>query len=185
MGRVFKKNKGSRYGMTAIFATLIPCIFLFTFIYARGKRVKIYDTFTDGAKGAIGLIVSIFPYIATVTILSELFVASGLAQSFLKILSPVFEVVGIPKEIAPLLLIKPLSGNGSIAVLSDILTTYGVDSYIARCACIAYGSAETVFYIGAVYFSGLKRKSLTPALAISLLSFFCSVCFGCFLAKIL
>lgn len=169
--------------MNGIFACVIPCIFIFTFIFALCKKIKLYDAFTDGAKGAIPLIVSIFPYIATVTILSELFMVSGLEERFLKLLSPVFEKIGVPKEIAPLLFVKPLSGNGSIAVLSDILTTYGVDGYIARCACVAYGSAETVFYIGAVYFAGLKRKNLTSAMVISLISFFCAVVFGCFILK--
>ena len=171
--------------MNGIFACVIPCIFIFTFIFALCKKIKLYDAFTDGAKGAIPLIVSIFPYIATVTILSELFMVSGLEERFLKLLSPVFEKIGVPKEIAPLLFVKPLSGNGSIAVLSDILTTYGADGYIARCACVAYGSAETIFYIGAVYFAGLKRKKFSLALLISLLSYALSVVLCCFLCRIM
>ena len=171
--------------MNGIFSFVIPCIFLFTFIFALFKRVKIYDAFTDGAKSAIPLILSVFPYIATVMILSELFMISGLEESFLQFLSPFFDEIGVPEEIAPLLFVKPLSGNGSIAVLSDILTTYGADGYIARCACVAYGSAETTFYIGAVYFAGLKRKNLTTAIIISLFSFFCAVVFGCFILKFL
>ena len=154
--------------MNALFAYTVPCIFLITFVFAAFKKIKIYDTFTDGAKGAIPLITSIFPYIATVMILSELFSISGLEEKLLSFLSPVFFSLGIPKEIAPLLVMKPLSGNGSIALLSEILTTYGADGYIARCACVAYGSAETVFYIGAVYFSGLQRKNLSAAIFISL-----------------
>ena len=171
--------------MNKIFACVIPCIFLFTFLFALFKKVKIYDSFTEGAKGAIPLIVSVFPYIASVMILSELFLISGLEETFLNVLAPVFDKIGVPKEIAPLVFIKPLSGNGSLAVLSDILTTYGADGYISRCACIAYGSSETAFYIGAVYFANLKRKNLTTALVVSLVSFFCAVVFGCFLAKIM
>jgi spore maturation protein B len=169
--------------MNVFFACIIPCIFLFTFLYALRKKIKIYDAFTDGAKGAIPLITSIFPYIASVMILSELFTVSGLEEKTLDLLSPTFQTLGIPKEIAPLLLMKPLSGNGSIAVLSDILTTYGADGYIARCACVAYGSSETAFYIGAVYFADLKRKNLPVALLISLFSFLAAVVFGCFLCK--
>ncbi len=171
------------YEMNVFFACIIPCIFLFTFLYAARKKVKIYDVFTDGAKGAIPLITSIFPYIATVMILSELFSISGLEEKTLTLLSPVFQTLGVPKEIAPLLIMKPLSGNGSIAILSDILTTYGSDGYIARCACVAYGSSETVFYIGAIYFADLKRKTLPVAVVISLISFFVAVVFGCFLCK--
>lgn len=169
--------------MNAFFASLIPCIFILSFLYAAFKKVKIYDSFTEGVKGAIPLITSIFPFIATVLILSELFAVSGLEEKMLFALSPVFNAIGVPEEIAPLILMKPLSGNGSIAVLSDILNTYGVDSYIARCACVTYGSSETALYIGAVYFSGLKRKTLPAALAVALFSFFAAVVFGCFLCK--
>ncbi len=171
--------------MNAVFASIIPCIFILSFAYAAVKKVKIYDSFAEGAKGAIPLITSIFPFIATVLILSELFAASGLEEKMLSVLAPLFNAIGVPEEIAPLILMKPLSGNGSIALLSDILNTYGVDSYIARCACVAYGSSETALYIGAVYFSGLKRKTLPAALFISLFSFFAAVVFGCFLCKIM
>ena len=171
--------------MNYVLALIIPIIFLCSFLYALKKKVKIYDAFTDGAKGAIPLVVSVFPYIATVTMLCRLLEISGV-QAFLEdLLSPLFSTLGIPKEITPLIFIKPLSGSGSTAVLSSILDCYGVDSYISRCACVAYGSSETVFYIGAVYFAGLKRKKLTLALAISLLSYFLSLPLCCFLCKIL
>jgi spore maturation protein B len=171
--------------MNAFFASLIPVIFILSFLYAVKKKVKVYDAFTEGAKGAIPLVTTIFPYIACVMMLSELFAVSGLEQKTLEFISPAFEFFGVPKEIAPLVLMKPLSGNGSIALLSDILTTYGADGYISRCACVAYGSSETVLYIGAVYFAGLKRKSLTAAIVISLISFVASIIFGCFLCKIM
>jgi spore maturation protein B len=171
--------------MNKILACIVPCIFLFSFLYATRKKVKIYESFCQGAKGAIPLIVNIFPYIAVTMILTQIFQASGLQSRVIRWLSPFFSLVGIPKEIAPLLFMKPLSGSGSIAVLSDILSTYGIDSYIARCACVAYGSSETIFYIGAVYFAGIKQKKLSFALAVSLLSYFLSIILGCFLCRIL
>ena len=170
--------------MNYVFALIVPLIFIFSFLYAAKKKVKIYDSFTTGVKGAIPLILSIFPYIAAVTMLCKLLEVSGLEQALSRLLSPFFSFVGVPKEIAPLALIKPLSGSGSIAVLSDILEKYGVDSYISRCACVAYGASETIFYIGAVYFAGLKRKSLAKALLISLFSYFAALLFGCLLCKI-
>ena len=90
--------------------------------------------------------------------------------------------ISVP-ALAPLVLIKPLSGSGGLAVLSEILERYGVDSYAARCACVAYGSSETIFYIGAVYFAGIKRKKLTSALVISVISYLASVVLCCFLCK--
>lgn len=147
------------------------------------KKVKLFDCFTDGVKGAIPLVTSIFPYIATVAMLSKLFEVSGMESTLSKWLSPLFSFTGIPTEITPLLLVKPLSGSGAIAVLSDILTKYGVDSYIARCACVAYGSSETIFYIGAVYFATLQRKKLSLALGIAVFSYLLSVVLCCFLCR--
>ena len=171
------------YKMKYIFPLIIPIIFLTTFLFASIKKVKVYDSFTEGMKGAVPLILSIFPYIAAVTMLSMFLDVSGLSTMLNLWLAPAYRLVGIPQELAPLVLIKPLSGSGSIAVLSDVLAKYGVDSYIGRCACVLYGSSETVFYIGAVYFAGVKRKKFTAALVISLISFVISVIFGCFLCK--
>ena len=145
------------YEMNYIFPLIIPLIFLVTFLVAGIKKVRVYDSFTEGMKDAIPLVVSIFPYIAAVTMLSLFLEASGIGNKLNAWLAPAYRFVGIPEELAPLTLIKPLSGSGSIAVLSEVLEKYGVDSYIGRCACVLYGSSETVFYIGAVYFAGIKR----------------------------
>lgn len=171
--------------MNYALAIIVPLLFLLSFLYAMRKKVKLFDCFTDGVKGAIPLVTSIFPYIATVAMLSKLFEVSGMESTLSKWLSPLFSLTGIPTEITPLLLVKPLSGSGAIAVLSDILTKYGVDSYIARCACVAYGSSETIFYIGAVYFAGIKRKKLTTAFLIAVFSYLASVVFCCFLCRIM
>lgn len=171
--------------MTYVLGLTVPIVFLASFAFAVYKKVRLFDSFTEGVKGAIPLIVSIFPYIATVTILCKLLEVSGLEQKLSTYLAPAFDFIGVPKEITPLIFVKPLSGSGAIAVLSDILTRYGVDSYIARCACVAYGSSETIFYIGAVYFANLKRKKLTRALVISVFSYLASVVLCCFLCRIM
>ncbi len=171
--------------MNTILPLLIPFIFLLSFAVALVKKVRVYDSFTEGIKGAIPLIVSVFPYVAAVTMLSKLLEVSGLSAKLSNLLSPLFSLTGVPQEIAPLVLIKPLSGSGAIAVLTEILETQGVDSYAGRCACVIYGSSETIFYIGAVYFAGLKRKKLNAAVLIALVSFLLSVFFACFLCKLL
>ena len=171
--------------MNFVFALLIPLIFIASFIFATIKKVKVYDSFLEGAKKAFPLVVSIFPYLAVMIMLSTLLEVSGVNDLLVRLLTPVFRFFGVPTEIAPLVLIKPLSGSGSIAMLSEILEKYGVDSYIARCACVAHSAAETLFYVGAVYFCGLKRKRLTAALLISLFSYLAAVVFGCAFCLIL
>lgn len=164
---------------------IIPVLFIALFGYALVKKVKLYDCFTDGVKQAVPLVLSLFPYLAAVLMLSELFEQSGLAGYVTSALAPVFRALGIPPEISKLVLLKPFSGSGSTALLSEILSSYGADSYIARCACVSYGSSETVFYILAVYFAGSKRKNLLRPVLISLFANFVTVIFGCFLCRFL
>ena len=171
--------------MNHFLALIIPLIFLSSFVFAAWKKVKIYDSFTEGVKGAIPLILSIFPYIVGVMMLCKLLEVSGLEARLTKWISPLFHFTGVPEEIAPLVLMKPLSGSGSIAVLTQILERYGVDSYVGNCASVIMGSSETVFYVSAVYFSKTKVKRIGWAIPIAL---FCNLVGGilaCILCRFL
>ena len=163
----------------------IPILFLTIFFYAIFKKVKPYDAFTKGAKAAVPFAVSIFPYLVSIFVLTELFEASGLSNAVSKLVSPVFNLLGIPNELTKLVLIKPFSGNGALAILSEIYTTHGVDSYLSRCASVIYGSSETVFYVAAVYFAGAKTKKLAVPIIISLIASFISCVFACFICLII
>ena len=149
------------------------------------KKVKPYDAFTTGAKSALPFATALFPFLAGIFILTELFEKSGLSLYLTNILSPVFGLFGIPKELTKLILIKPFSGNGSLAVLTEIFNEYGVDSYLSRTASAIYGSSETVFYVASVYFANAKRKPPIKAIAISLIASFCSFIFACLICKII
>ena len=168
-----------------LIAYVVPALFCTLFLFAAVKKVKLYDSFVEGVKEALPLLLSIFPYLAAILMLSELFEASGLSEHITKALSPAFRVLGIPTEISKLVLLKPFSGSGSTALLSEIFSRYGADSYVARCACVAYGSSETVFYISAVYFAKTKGKKLAKPIVISLLANFLSVVVGCLLCKVI
>ena len=163
----------------------IPVLFIIIFIFALIKKVKPYDAFTQGAKSAIPFAVSIFPYLASIFVLTELFEISGISNAISSFLSPFFRLLGIPSELTKLVLIKPFSGNGALALLNELYATYGVDSYLARCASVIYGSSETVFYVAAVYFAGAKTKNLTAPILISLFASFCSCVFACFICLII
>lgn len=164
---------------------IIPFLFLTILVYSAIKKVKPYDAFTEGAKSALPFAANIFPYLVSIFVLTELFEASGISDFLTQILSPVFGFLGIPKELCKLVMIKPFSGSGSLAMLSEIFSEYGADSYLARCACVIYGSSETVFYIAAVYFANVKNKKLFLPIIISLFASFCSCVFACFICKIM
>lgn len=164
---------------------IIPLFFIFIFVFAFVKKVKPYDSFVEGVKSAIPFAMNIFPYLVTIFVLTELFEISGLSDALSDFLSPAFSFLGIPQELTKLVLIKPFSGSGSLATLSEIFNTYGADSYISRCACVIYGSSETVFYVASVYFAGAKTKKLFKPIVISLIASFCSCVFACFICKIM
>jgi spore maturation protein B len=152
-------------------------------IYGAYKRVGIYDCFTEGAKEALKLIFSVFPYIAAIYVSIQLFKASGLGAKLADFASPALALIGIPKELVELIIIRPLSGSGSLALLEEIYRTYGPDSYVARCASVIIGSSDTVFYIAAVYFSTTKVKKMRYAIPAALLSTFAGAVISCILCR--
>lgn len=165
---------------------LVPAIFLFVLVFAACKKVKPFDAFAEGAGKALSLIATLFPYLCAVFVLTELFSRSGLSDRVIGFLSPALSLFGIPEEIAGLVLLKPFSGSGSLALLTEIYKTCGADSYAARCASAVFGSSETIFYLSAVYFSGVKNQKRSPRpIVISLAATFVSTVSACFLCRFL
>ena len=126
---------------------------------------------------------SLFPFVAAVIIAVELMRASGLYNVFNFVFSPFLKLLGIPEELSQLALLRPFSGSGSLALLNDVFTAYGPDSYVGRCASVMFGSTETVFYIATVYFSGTKVRKLGGALVIALACCALSAALACLLCK--
>lgn len=165
-------------------AFIIPAIFIIVLGCAAIKKVNVYSCFTSGIESALKFVLSLLPCLAAVFMMCALFEASGLSELMIKLTSPAFSFFGVPEELTKLILIKPLSGSGSLAYLTEILNEYGADSYIARCACVCYGSSETVFYISAVYFAGMKTKGLMKPIIISLFSALVATVLACALCQI-
>jgi spore maturation protein B len=165
-------------------AYIIPAIFIVIFIVALCKKVNVFSSFTRGAGEGLNFTLSLLPVLSTIFMMCELFEASSLSQAVSDALSPVFVFLGIPEELTKLVLIKPFSGSGSLTYLTKIIEQYGADSYISRCACVCYGSSETVFYISAVYFAKVKQKKPLLPIILILLSTFVSTIFACAICKI-
>ena len=164
---------------------VLPIVLIGLTVYALAKKVKVYDCFLDGAKDGLALVKTVFPYVASIYIVIVLFKESGLSNIVSGWLSVPLSYLGIPPEITELMLLVPISGNGTIALLQDIINTYGVDSYVARCASVVAGGTETIFYISAVYLSKCKDKRLIGAIPISLFCTLISVVSGCALCRIM
>ena len=164
---------------------ILPILFILIFCYAKHKKVHVYDTFVKGAKKAIPLAFDIFPYIATIMIAVALLRASGITLWIAEISSPLFKLLGIPKELIELVLLRPFTGSGSYAILNDIFLQYGADSYVSRCACVILGCSETIFYVTAVYTSQTNIKKLSYAIPIALICAVVGSIVACLLCKII
>lgn len=164
---------------------LLPIFVIFTFAYAHMRKVDVYATFSGGVKDGAKIVWEIFPLLVSICLLLELFRASGLQTITSRALSPVFSLFGIPDGLIELVLLRPFSGSATTAIFKDIISNYGVNSYVTRVAATIMSSSETVFYITAVYFSKLKLKKLGTAIPISLFCSFVGAILSCLLCKIM
>lgn len=164
---------------------ILPILFILLLIYCVYKKINTYDTFVKGAKGAIKLVVDIFPYIASILIAVALLRVSGITSFLSRLLSPIFNFLGIPTELCELILLRPFTGSGSFGLLENIFNTYGVDSYISRCACVIMGCSETIFYVATVYISQTKIKKLLYAIPVALVCSFIGTILACLICKIM
>ncbi|NCA66605.1 MAG: spore maturation protein [Clostridia bacterium] len=166
-------------------AYILPVLIIMVLIFAFIRRVAVFDSFAEGAKEALKLIGSIFPYIAGIFVCVTLFRVSGLAAAVTKLVTPFSNTIGIPPELTELIVIRPMSGSGSLALIENIYETYGADSYIARCASVIMGSSETIFYVAAIYFSTTNVKKLRFAIPIALFASVAGAIISCLLCRFL
>jgi spore maturation protein B len=144
---------------------IIPLFILLVVGYGLVKKVRVYDSFVAGAKDGITVVIKIFPYLLAIFVAVKSFQASG-AFAFTKdLFHGILLALNIPLEVISIAIIKPLSGSASIGVFTDIIKTTGPDSLASRMAAVIMGSAETTFYILAVYLGAVgikKTRYLVP-----------------------
>jgi len=132
------------------------------------KKVKVYELFVVGAKDGFTIAVRIIPYLVAILIAIGMFRASGALDLLLNFFSPVLTTIGFPPEIFPLAVMRPLSGSGSLGLLTDIVNTYGPESLFSKIGATMFGSTETTFYVLAVYFGSVGIKRTRHALVAGL-----------------
>jgi spore maturation protein B len=156
--------------ITAISLWLIPVIIGFVLVYGTFKKVPTYESFVDGGKEGLTIAFSIIPYLVGMLVAISVFRASGAMEYFTELIKPLFTFIGIPVEIVPLALIRPISGTAALGLTSDIISTYGPDSFLGRLASTLQGSTDTTFYVLTVYFGAVGIKKMGDALKIGLLA---------------
>ncbi len=163
---------------------ILPIVFILLFFYCIIKKVPAYDYFVSGSKNAFDLVISIMPYIVAIMLFASIMSVSGVSLFLSKIFAPVFNIFGIPPEISELVLLRPFSGNGSLAILKNIFLEYGPDSYIGHCAAVVVGASDTVFYVVAVYFSTTNIKKLGYVIPVCLIASFVGTVVSCLFCRL-
>lgn len=149
-------------------SSAIPIMMAIIISYGLLEKNKVYDTFVEGAKEGIEIVVKLFPTLIGIFVAIGVLRSSGVLDGIINLISPLTKVFHIPSEIMPLALIRPISGSASTAVATDIMTKFGVDSKIGLIASTIMGSTETTFYTIAIYTScvGIKKTKFVLAAAL-------------------
>ncbi len=148
----------------------VPLILAFVTAYALTKDENVFDGMAAGAKDGLKTVLSILPALIVLLPAVAMLRASGAVDALTAFLSPFLTRLGIPAETVPLMLIRPLSGSGALAVGSDVMKAAGADSLTGRTAAVMLGSTETTFYVVAVYFGAANIKNTRHAIPAALIA---------------
>ena len=137
---------------------IIPITMAFIITYGLIKKIPVFSCFTEGAKNGFSTMYAIAPSLIGLITAIGMFKASGALEILTTLLSPFTEFIGLPSEVSPLFFLKPISGSGSLAMLSQIVSDNGANSTISKIAAVMTGSTETTFYCIAVYYGTTQIK---------------------------
>ncbi|HZK34838.1 MAG TPA: spore maturation protein [Bacillota bacterium] len=152
----------------SIFA--IPVFIVFILAYGHLKGVAVYDAFIEGAGEGLTTAFRIVPYLVAMFVAIGIFRSSGAMDILINAVTPLFSLLGVPAEVLPLFIMRPMSGAASIGIVGELLKVHGPDSFIGRTASTAMGSTETTFYTLSVYLGAVGIKNARYALVAGLIA---------------
>ncbi len=163
----------------------IPAIIILFVGYAAVKKVKIYESFVEGAKEGFNVAVRIIPFLVAMLVAIGIFRAGGAMDFLVVVLSPLTNLIGMPAEALPMALMRPLSGSGSLGIMAEIISVHGPDSFIGILVSTIMGSTETTFYVLALYFGSVNIKKTRHAVAAGVLADIAGILGALFIVKLL
>lgn len=149
---------------------VLPLLIVGFPLYGLYKKVPVYEEFVEGAKGGFQVAVTIIPYLVAILFAIAMFRASGALEFVIDGLRPVLALIAVPAEVLPMMILRPLTGSGSAAIVLDMIGQYGPDSILVKMAATMFGSTETTFYVIAVYFGAVNVKKTRHALPAGLIA---------------
>ncbi|GAY78433.1 spore maturation protein B [Sporolactobacillus inulinus] len=139
-------------------------------LYGTLKKVPSYDAFVEGGKEGFSLAISVMPFLVGMLVAIGVFRASGAMDALTHLIRPLMSAIGMPSQVLPLALMRPLSGTGALGLMTDLVKTYGPDSFVGRLASVMQGSTDTTFYVVTVYFGAVGIHRIGDALKVGLLA---------------
>lgn len=173
--------------MELLFTMVVPLTISGVALYGAGRQVDVYAALIHGAGEGLETLLRIVPALVGLLTAVSMLRASGALDLAARLLAPLLDQVGVPSELLPLMLVRPISGSAALGVGAELIGTYGPDSYLGRVAAVMLGSTETTFYTVAVYFGAVgvtrTRYALPAALCADLTGFLAAawavrLCFG-------
>lgn len=154
---------------------VLPTIIIGFPLYGLFKRVPVYEEFVSGAREGFQVAVNIIPYLVAILFAVAMFRASGAMDFMVEGLRPILAPLGVPPEVLPMVITRPLTGSGSAGIMLDLINQFGTDSLIVRIAATMFGSTETTFYVIAVYFGAVNVKKTRHAVPAGLIADFAAM----------
>ncbi|KGP93176.1 spore maturation protein [Pontibacillus chungwhensis BH030062] len=161
--------------LTTVSTWMIPLIILLVLVVGTVKQVPTYETFVEGGKEGIKMAVSLIPFLLGMMVAIAIFRASGAMEAVVGLFSPLLQLVGVPSDIVPLALVRPISGTAALGMTTEIIGTHGPDSFLGRLASTMQGSTDTTLYIITVYFGAVGIKRMGDALKVGLIADFIGI----------
>jgi len=152
----------------------IPFLVLFIPAFAYLKGVKVYEEFIVGAEEGFKIAIKLIPYLVAMLVAIGIFRNSGAMNIVVEAISPIIHILGIPGEVLPLAIMRPLSGGGALGLATELINTFGPDSFIGRLASTMQGSSDTTFFVLTVYFGSVGISKYRHALWVGLIADFTS-----------
>lgn len=163
----------------------IPAILLAVPLVAVLRGVKVYETFVEGAEAGFTTAVKTIPYLVAMLVAISIFRASGAMEVLVSALSPLLSFIGLPAEVLPHAIMRPLSGGAALGIASDIIKTYGPDSMLGRLVSTMQGSCDTTFYVLTLYFGSVGIKKYRYSVILGLVADFTTLVASVFIVSAL
>jgi spore maturation protein B len=156
--------------VSLISAWAIPIMIVFIPLYAAYRKVPVYESFVEGAKDGFDTSIKIIPHLVGMMVAISIFRASGALDMLIEWMRPFFTRIGVPTEVLPLAILRPITGAGSLAFTTDLIEQFGPDSMIGRISSTVQGSTDTTLYVITVYFGAIGIRKAGYALKVGLIS---------------